>query len=92
MIRAKNAGLVICLFALYCVLLSQGLKAGAGSTLLGALAAVPLTVHLYHRVWPTVSKNAEEGGSGKRRAVRCAGESASEYSNDRDPVESRSEN
>ena len=50
--RARNAGLVLCLFTLYCVLLSQGLKANALSTLFGALAAVPLTVHLYRRVLP----------------------------------------
>ena len=50
--RAKHAALVLCLFVLYCVLLSQGLKASAASTFFGALAAVPLTVHLYHRVWP----------------------------------------
>ena len=50
--RSKNAGLVLCLFTLYCVLLSQGLKANAFSTLFGALAAVPLTVHLYKRVLP----------------------------------------
>ena len=48
--RAKNVGLVLCLFTLYCVLLSQGLKANALSTLFGALAAVPLTVHVYGRV------------------------------------------
>lgn len=50
--RVRNAGLVLCLFILYCVLLSQGLKANALSTLFGALAAVPLTVHLYNHVWP----------------------------------------
>ena len=50
--RAKHAALVLCLFVLYCVLLSQGLKASAASAFFGALAAVPLTVHLYHRIWP----------------------------------------
>ena len=50
--RAKHAALVLCLFVLYCVLLSQGLKASAASVFFGALAAVPLTVHLYHRIWP----------------------------------------
>jgi hypothetical protein len=50
--RAKNAALVLCLFIVYCVLLSQGLKASAASTFFGALAAVPLTVHIYNRVWP----------------------------------------
>ena len=50
--RAKHAALVLCLFVLYCVLLSQGLKASAASALFGALAAVPLTVHLYRRIWP----------------------------------------
>ena len=41
--RAKNATLVFCLFIVYCVLLSQGLKASAVSAFFGALAAV-LTV------------------------------------------------
>ena len=50
--RVKHAALVLCLFVLYCVLLSQGLKASAASAFFGAVAAVPLTVHLYHRVWP----------------------------------------
>ena len=60
--RAKHAALVLCLFVLYCVLLSQGLKASAASALFGALAAVPLTVHLYHRIWPqTIAE------SGRRR-------------------------
>ena len=50
--RAKHSALVLCLFVLYCVLLSQGLRANAASAFFGALAAVPLTVHLYHRIWP----------------------------------------
>lgn len=50
--RAKDVTLVICLFVVYCVLLSQGLKASAVSAFFGALAAVPLTVHLYRRLWP----------------------------------------
>jgi hypothetical protein len=50
--HARDATLVLCLFVVYCVLLSQGLKANAVSTFFGALAAVPLTVHLYHRLWP----------------------------------------
>jgi len=52
--RAKSASLVFCLFVLYSVLLSQGLKANAASAFFGALAAVPLTVHLYHRIWPPI--------------------------------------
>jgi hypothetical protein len=47
--RFRNAALVLCLFILYCVLLSQGLRANALSTFLGASAAVPLTLHLYNR-------------------------------------------
>jgi hypothetical protein len=54
--RIRNAVLVLCLFILYCVLLSQGLKANALSTLVGALAAVPLTVHLHNRVGAWVSE------------------------------------
>ncbi len=57
--RAKDAGLVLCLFTLYCVLLSQGLKANALSTLFGALAAVPLTVHLYRRVLPAAVRRSD---------------------------------
>ena len=60
--RAKHAALVLCLFVLYCVLLSQGLKASAASAFFGALAAVPLTVHLYHRIFPPTIV-----GSGRRR-------------------------
>ena len=61
--RAKNATLVLCLFVLYCVLLSQGLKASPAGTFFGALAAVPLTVHIYHRLWPTT-----QSGVGRRRS------------------------
>jgi len=50
--RAKAAILLVCLFVVYCVLLSQGLKASAASAFFGALAAVPLTVHIYRRLWP----------------------------------------
>jgi len=44
--RAKAATLLVCLFVVYCVLLSQGLKASAAIAFFGALAAVPLTVHV----------------------------------------------
>jgi predicted PurR-regulated permease PerM len=54
--RIRSATLVLCLFILYCVLLSQGLKANALSTFFGALAAVPLTVHLYNRFDAWVSE------------------------------------
>lgn len=57
--RAKHAALVLCLFVLYCVLLSQGLKASAASAFFGAIAAVPLTVHLYHRIWPPTIAESE---------------------------------
>jgi len=50
--RAKDGTLVVCLFVVYCVLLSQGLKASAATAFFGAIAAVPLTVHLYRRLWP----------------------------------------
>ena len=59
--RAKHSALVLCLFVLYCVLLSQGLKASAAGAFFGALAAVPLTGHLYHRIWPRTI--AESGRS-----------------------------
>ena len=66
--RAKNASLVFCLFVLYCVLFSQGLKANAASAFFGALAAVPLTVHVYHRIWPP----ARTGGEQRRSRVFSA--------------------
>jgi hypothetical protein len=59
--RAKDTILVLCLFVVYCVLLSEGLKANTVSAFFGALAAVPLTVHLYRRLWPVpVEKDAGE--------------------------------
>jgi len=60
--RVRDATLVVCLFVLYCVMLSQGLKASAASAFFGALAAVPLTVHLYRRLWPS----PPEKGGGER--------------------------
>ena len=72
--HAKNAMLVLCLFVLYCVLLSQGLKASAASTFFGALAAVPLTVHLYHRVWPPAVSDARRRRLYRRAAPIRAGE------------------
>ena len=66
--RAKDAALVLCLFIVYCVLLSQGLRASAVSAFFGALAAVPLTVHLYHRLWPAaLEKDAEQHRQQVRR-------------------------
>ena len=58
--RAKDATLVICLFVVYCVLLSQGLKASAASAFFGALAAIPITVHLYRRLWPLPERDGGE--------------------------------
>jgi hypothetical protein len=66
--RAKNATLVFCLFIVYCVLLSQGLKAGAVSAFFGALAAVPLTVHLYRRLWP-LPPEKDAGDRGPRQRL-----------------------
>ena len=74
--RAKDATLVICLFVVYCVLLSQGLKASAASAFFGALAAVPLTVHLYRRLW-TVPPGKGGGERSQHPGVgRDAAESA----------------
>jgi hypothetical protein len=67
--RAKNATLVFCLFVVYCVLLSQGLKASAVSAFFGALAAVPLTVHIYRRCWP-LPPEKESGERGPRQHIR----------------------
>ena len=67
--RAKDATLVVCLFVVYCVLLSQGLKASAASAFFGALAALPLTVHLYRRLWPLPPEN-DVGERGTHPHVR----------------------
>jgi hypothetical protein len=58
--RAKDATLVICVFVVYCVLLSQWLKASAASAFFEALAAVRLTVHLYRRLWPLPPEKERE--------------------------------
>lgn len=76
--HAKNGTLVLCLFVLYCVLLSQGLKASAASAFFGALAAVPLTVHLYHRVWPPEISD-EHGRRPYRRAALIRAGEETEY-------------
>ena len=72
--RAKDATLVLCLFVVYCVLLSQGLKANAVSAFFGALAAVPLTVHIYRRLWPS----PPETGAGKSAPRQLARRNAAE--------------
>ena len=77
--HAKNATLVLCLFVLYCVLLSQGLKASAGSAFFGALAAVPLTVHLYHRLWPPEISDEHRRRPDRRAASIRAGDVEGEY-------------
>ena len=77
--HTKNGALVLCLFVLYCVLLSQGLKASVASAFFGALAAVPLTVHLYHRVWPpAIPTSTGDDRTGAPHPIR-AGEVESEY-------------
>ena len=75
--RIRKAALVLCLFILYCVLLSQGLKANALSTFLGALAAVPLTVHLYNRVWSGVVDTPQSGGQRHGLKLRVVADSES---------------
>jgi hypothetical protein len=77
--HVKNGSLVLCLFVLYCVLLSQGLKASAASAFFGALAAVPLTVHLYHRVWPPGISDDRRRRLYRRAAPIRAGEVEDEY-------------
>jgi hypothetical protein len=74
--RTKDATLVICLFVVYCVLLSQGLKASAASAFFGALAAIPLTVHLYRRLWPLPPEKDGGERSPHPRVGRDATESA----------------
>jgi hypothetical protein len=77
--HAKNGALVLCLFVCFCVLLSQGLKASAASTFFGALAAVPLTVHLYHRVWPPAISDEQRRRLYRSAAPIRAGEVEDEY-------------
>ena len=74
---AKYATLVICLFVVYCVLLSQGLKASAASAFFGALAAIPLTVHLYRRLWPLPPEKDAGERSPHARVGRDAAKAAS---------------
>ena len=81
--HAKNGALVLCLFVLYCVLLSQGLKASVASAFFGALAAVPLTVHLYHRVWPPAISDERRRRLYRRAAPIRAGEVEDEYESSR---------
>ena len=76
--RAKDATLVLCLFVVYCVLLSQGLKASTGSAFFGALAAVPLTVHLYRRFWPFPAGKGAGDSSPRQLVQRDAAEAEPE--------------
>jgi hypothetical protein len=76
--RAKSATLVFCLFVVYCVLLSQGLRASAVSAFFGALAAVPLTVHLYRRWWPLLPEKDAGDGEPRQRVRRDAVEAEPE--------------
>ncbi len=77
--RAKDATLVLCLFVVYCVLLSQGLKASTVSAFFGALAAVPLTVHFYRRFWPLPASRGGGESSPRRIVRRDAAEAEPEY-------------
>ena len=74
--RTKHTMLVICLFVVYCVLFSQGLKASAASAFFGALAAIPLTVHLYRRLWPLPLEKDGGERSLHQRVRRDAAEEA----------------
>jgi hypothetical protein len=89
--HAKNGALVLCLFVLYCVLLSQGLKASAASAFFGALAAVPLTVHLYHRVWPPAISDEHRRRLYRRAALIRAGETENDHEASRIAVRSNAE-
>ena len=85
--RTRHATLVICLFVVYCVLLSQGLKASAASAFFGALAAIPLTVHLYGRLWPLP---LDKDGGERRLRLRVGRDPAEEaYAPRRDDCRSR---
>jgi hypothetical protein len=74
--RAKDGTLVVCLFVVYCVLFSQGLKASAATAFFGAIAAVPLTVHLYRRLWPLPGVNVGVERTSHQRFERDAVEAA----------------
>ena len=58
--ETRNIGdLPVC--GLLCIAIARGLKASAGSAFFGALAAIPLTVHLYRRLWPLpLEKDGDE--------------------------------
>ena len=50
--RAKNAGLVFCLFVVLLVIFSSYFRANELGTLVGALAGTPVLIHVFNRVAP----------------------------------------
>ena len=50
--RAKNAGLVFCLFVVLLVIFSSYFRANELGTLVGALTGTPVLVHVFNRLAP----------------------------------------
>ena len=50
--RAKNAGLVFCLFVVLLVVFSSSFRANELGTLFGALTGTPVLVHVFNRLAP----------------------------------------
>ncbi len=58
--RAKNAGLVLCLFVVLLVIFSSYFRANAAGAFFGALAGTPLLVHVLNRLAPRRQTRASE--------------------------------
>ena len=70
--RAKDATLVVCLFVVYCVLLSQGLKASAASAFFGALrSSTPHRAPLSPAVAATAGERRRGTWLAPARPARC---------------------
>jgi hypothetical protein len=50
--RAKNAGLVFCLFVVLLVIFSSYFRTNELGTLVGALAGTPVLIHVFNRLAP----------------------------------------
>lgn len=50
--RAKNAGLVFCLFVVLLVIFSSYFRANELGTLVGALSGTPVLIHVFNRLAP----------------------------------------
>lgn len=66
-------------FRLVLRLVVARIESQCGERVLGTLAAVPLTVHLYHRLWPPEISDEHRRRPDRRAASIRAGEVEGEY-------------